>query len=265
MTSPTRHVAAAPAWVAGLLAGPERGASVVHRGADAVYVDVDGSVLGVLSAAATAVPCGLRTALPSLGGLAAGVDTARVGDGRVAFATTEVVVTRHVDASVPRLSPAAAALAAAALPTVAEPRVAHVRAELSGEALARLEAGDPAAVPALLGRGSGLTPVGDDVLAGWIATRVATGGPCSAVVAAVRDRARAATTGLSATLLDCAARGDVLPQFRRLLLELTRSEPGALTTAVDRLDDLVRVGHTSGAGMVLGTTLALVPLASRST
>ncbi|MGN6130014.1 MAG: DUF2877 domain-containing protein [Nocardioidaceae bacterium] len=261
MTSPTRHAAAAPAWVAALLAGPERVAPVVHRGADAVYVDVDGAALGVRSAAATAVPCGLRTTLPALGALADGCESARVGDGRVAFASAEVVVTRRVDASVPRLPAAAVAFAAAALPPVAEPLVAHVRAELSAEALALLAAGDPAAVPALLGRGSGLTPVGDDVLAGWIATGGATGAPSAPVVAAVREQAPAATTRLSATLLDCAVRGDVLPQFRRLLLELTREDPGTLTTAVDRL---VRVGHTSGAGMVLGTTLALVPLASRS-
>ncbi len=261
MTSPTRHVTAATGWVGGLLAGPVRSVPVVHRGSDAVYLDVDGSALGVLSSAATAVPCGLRTTLPVLGGIGTDADRALVGAGRVRFTADEFEVTRIIDASVPRLPAEAVAAAAAALPPVADPLVAHVRAELSPDALGLLAVGDPGAVPALLGRGSGLTPVGDDVLAGWIAATVAAGLTASPVAAAVQQQARVATTRLSATLLDCAVRGDVLPQFRRLLLELTRPHPRALASAVDRL---ARVGHTSGAGLVLGTTLALVPLASRS-
>ncbi len=261
MTTRTRHVAAAPAWVAALLAGPARTVPVVHRGADAVYLDVDGAALGVLSAGAVAVPCGLRTTLPVLGDLAATGDRAAVGDGRVSFPGADVVVTRLVDASVPRLDAAAVACGATTLPGLAEDRVSQVRDELGVEGLDALAAGDPAAVPVLLGRGSGLTPVGDDVLAGWVATCTAAGGRTGQVGTAVTAQAHAATTRLSATLLDCAARGDVLPQFRRLLLDLARADTEALADSVDRL---VRVGHTSGAGMALGTTLALRHLASRS-
>ncbi len=70
------------------------------------------------------------------------------------------------------------------------------------------------------------------------------------------------TTLLSATLLDCARRGDVVPEFRRLLVDLTGPDTAGLD---DSLTALLRVGHTSGAGLALGTLLALRHLASRST
>ena len=40
----------------------------------------------------------------------------------------------------------------------------------------------------LLGRGPGLTPLGDDVLAGWFAARHAAGLPDTTLAAAVRPR-----------------------------------------------------------------------------
>ena len=64
----------------------------------------------------------------------------------------------------------------------------------------------------LVGNGGGLTPLGDDVLCGWLAVLVATDRLTDDVTAAVRatlDR----TTLLSATLLDCALHGEVLPEF----------------------------------------------------
>ena len=64
----------------------------------------------------------------------------------------------------------------------------------------------------LVGRGDGLTPLGDDVLCGWLAARARRvarptrrrRGPCAAP---------RRTTLLSATLLDCALHGEVLPEF----------------------------------------------------
>ena len=103
----------------------------------------------------------------------------------------------------------------------------------------------------LVGRGPGLTPLGDDVLAGWIATRAALGRPDAAVIDAVRLRLRA-TTLLSATLLDCAIRGEVLPQLGAWLADPT----GAHTEA------LLAVGATSGAGLLTGAGLALTSLST---
>jgi hypothetical protein len=101
----------------------------------------------------------------------------------------------------------------------------------------------------LLGRGPGLTPLGDDVLAGWFAARVAAGHPDHVLAAAVRRRL-GVTTLLSATLLDCALQGEVLPQLAAWL-----SDPGPTTT-----DALLAVGATSGAGLLAGAGLALASI-----
>lgn len=268
MTADHRIPAAAPAWVRATVRGADRPARVVHRGSDAVYLDADGSCLGVLSAAAIAVPCGARTSLPRLPQDVTTADHARLGEGRIRLGRSDVVIARTVDAAVPRL-PARRLLAAAQLLNAAAlDRVGHVRAELPAEDLDALATGHPRAVSALLGRGSGLTPVGDDVLAGWLATMHAGNEPAdapvareNAVAAAVAREAHATTTLLSATLLDCARRGDVIPQFRTMLLSLADDRAGNVDESVEAL---LRVGHTSGAGMALGTLLALRHLASRS-
>jgi hypothetical protein len=243
---------------------------VVHRGADALYLDLEGSCLGVLSAAASAVPCALQTGLDRLPVELLVPDTAIVGEGRVLVGDHEVVVGRTVHTAVPRLDATAVGTAQARLEAAVGSRLDAVRAELPSKALAGLAEGRADAVPALLGRGSGLTPLGDDVLAGWVATHVAAGATgdgadrgdgAADVLDAVQEHAHAMTTLLSATLLDCAARGDVLPQYRRLLLDLVTSHGEGVGESVGTL---VRVGHTSGAGLTLGTVLALRHLAPRS-
>jgi hypothetical protein len=279
MRTHRRVVAAAPALVGELLAGPARTVPVLHSGADAVYLDLRGStpstapssaapdlaVLGVLSTAATAVPCGLQTTLPRLPADVAGATRAVLGDGRVLLGGTEAVVTRTVDATVPRVPAAAVVPAARVLAEVVGDRSAGVRAELPAEALAALAAGSAHCAPELLGRGSGLTPVGDDVLCGWLATAVATRELAGTALAdAVRRLAPAATTALSATLLGCATRGEVLPQFRRLVLDLADPAPDLDARVAVDVDALLRVGHTSGAGLLLGASIALHHLASRS-
>lgn len=263
MTTRTQVSAAAPAWVNALVGGPEQVARVVHRGSDAVYLDVDGSCVGVLSAAATAVPCAVRTGLPLLPADLLAGPTAVVGGGRIALGGTDVVVTRTLSTAVPRLPLAGVPSAAERLRSAVADRLRPARDELPATALDDLAAARPRAVRALLGRGSGLTPLGDDVLAGWIATTVAAeaaGGAVTAVRSEVALHARPLTTLLSATLLACAARGDVLPQFRTLLQDL--ADPAAHVGG--SVDQLLRVGHTSGAGLLLGTDLALRHLASRS-
>lgn len=240
---------------------------MLHRGDDAVYLAVDGDVLGVLSSTATAVPCALQTTLSRLPDELRLAAHAVVGEGRVVLGDTEVVPARRVDASVPRLPRAAVGRASRLLDLAVGDLLAPVRAELPERALTDLARGAADGVPDLLGRGSGLTPVGDDVLCGWLALDgAATAGESVAGAAgpvrdAVRRLAPAATTALSATLLACALRGDVLPQFRLLVLDLVDPR----TTDLDpRLQALLRVGHTSGAGLLLGATLALHHLASRS-
>jgi Protein of unknown function (DUF2877) len=116
-----------------------------------------------------------------------------------------------------------------------------------------LAAGDPGrAVAVLLGRGTGLTPAGDDLMAGALAALRALGSPAADDLGrAVREMAPVATTRLSAALLDAADLGAVVPEAAAVLRSLAGA--GGLDAATDRL---LAVGHTSGwhlaAGLVVG-------------
>ena len=217
--------------------GPRR---VLHASASAIYVDLDGWCLGLVSASATRVPCGLWSALPDLTRL--GRAEVRVEAGTLHVGGESVRITRLADVSVPtvgrdggRRSERATCLTSSA--------------GLSLPADGRLT---PAHLDRLLGRGPGLTPLGDDVLAGWFAARFAAGRPDHVLAAAVRRRL-AVTTLLSATLLDCALHGEVLPQLAAWL-----AEPTDTTT-----EALLAVGATSGAGLLVGAGLALTSITDR--
>jgi hypothetical protein len=183
-------------------------APVLHRGPDAVYVEVAGRCVGVVGTLATAVPCALRSTLETL----PEVVTASVRGGVLHLGDDPVLVGRLVDVQVPRL------------PLAGRP-------------------GD-VDVPALVGRGDGLTPYGDDVLCGWLAVTRGAGIGTPDVDEQVRSLA-ATTTLLSATLLECAMAGEVVPEFAAWL---------AGTGPVEAVE---RIGHSSGRGLVEGARLAL--------
>ena len=244
--SPLVPGAATPRLRAWLSRSTLRG-TVVHAGRDAVYAEVGGRCVGLLARSAVSVPCGVRTTLPSL--MARAGDRVELhGGGLLTVAGCAVEVRRTVPVRVVRFRDRARAQSA--LRRHLLPRIGPVLAELDEDALFALAAGDPAAVPALLGRGSGLTPLGDDVLSGWLA---ATPG-ASHVSTEVARLAPHRTTALSTALLDCARHGETVPQFGRLARALDL-EPSAHRSA---LEDLLAVGHTSGAGLALGCLLALV-------
>ncbi len=173
-----------------------------------MYVEVAGRCVGVVGTRATAVPCALRSTLDFL----PDVVTASVRDGLLHLGDQPVVIGRLVDVSVPRLP----------------------------------MSGTPGAVDvaALVGRGDGLTPYGDDVLCGWLAVTRGAGIQTPEVDAQVRSLA-ATTTLLSATLMECAMAGEVVPEFAAWL---------AGTGLVDAVE---RIGHSSGRGLVEGARLAM--------
>jgi hypothetical protein len=257
-TDPSVHprhvVGSASISVLGQLAGPRRVATVLHAGADAVYLDVAGACVAVLSARAVRVPCGVRTALTTLPDVSPGEEVVVV-DGSVVLPGCEVLVTDIVDATVPVLTGAASVWGAERIEQQAESQLDATRGALPAEALARLAAADPRAVIPLLGLGGGLTPLGDDVLCGWLAAAVARRHPeLPAVRSEVALAAARRTTTLSATLLRCAARGEGVPEFRELLSAMPREDEPAVKQSVELLLD---VGETSGAGLLLGAVLAL--------
>lgn len=120
-------------------------------------------------------------------------------------------------------------------------------------AIAGLLAGDPRPACALLGEGPGLTPAGDDVVAGALAACALRGDAAALGAAqAILDRARVATTSLSAALLSCAAAGQVVPQAARFLASLCGRGDVAAT-----LSELREVGTTSGTALAFGIVAAL--------
>ena len=121
----------------------------------------------------------------------------------------------------------------------------HRLDQLAGQA-------DTTAVAGLLGRGPGLTPSGDDVLAGYLLAAGAFGLEIEQVRRAVAARAPQATSALSAQLLRHAARGEAVRELIELTATLTH--PDAMLTAVAAR--LLQVGHTSGAALAWGALLA---------
>ncbi|MGH3348832.1 MAG: DUF2877 domain-containing protein [Nocardioides sp.] len=231
-----------------LRAAPDGPAPILHRSSQAVYVEVDGWCVGVLAPAATRVPCGLRTAgVASLDGLVSGDRAAYVSGGTLHVGSSALSIGRVVGTYVPRIRREVVLQKAAPATVQATPP-----ATVAGFAASHLPEGrvDAPVADRLLGRGEGLTPLGDDVLAGWLALHRAAGVPTPEVDEVVRT-APVRTTLLSATLLDCARHGEVLPEYAGWLRALgTDQEPA-------RVRALHAVGATSGAGLHLGGTLAL--------
>jgi hypothetical protein len=163
--------------------------------------------------------------------------------------------------------PALAARGSAILRALGVARPAGVAGALSGGGvtrppraavaalLAALRSGDVAArrraALALLGRGPGLTPEGDDLLAGACLTAAATGDPV-----ALAPDLRTLTTPLSATLLELAAAG-AGPKPVHALLDLTGEGWRAA------LCELEGLGASSGRAIALGVGAAAAVLGAR--
>jgi Protein of unknown function (DUF2877) len=265
MSLPASIPASAPPRVQDLIrSAPDGPVPIVHAGPHAVYVALDGSditrCVGVLGREAARVPCGLRTRVRAFDSWRC--DSAYVAGGTLHVDHIPLEVGRVVAVQVPILgcetipcqtaSPATAAATPQAVVVGLVPqRVALATTPpLRAEVVGLVQRVAPATVGRLVGRGGGLTPLGDDVLCGWIATHRAARVPTPDVDGVVRAHLHR-TTLLSATLLDCAMQGEAIPELGRFLRAVgTAAEP-------DRAADLLGVGGSSGAGLLLGARLAL--------
>lgn len=245
-------VAAPPRVRDRLRAAPDGPVPVLHSGPRALYVAVGGWCVGVVTAGAARVPCALRAAVTDFGVvLPEGGRTAYLGDGTLHLDGRPLPIGRLEPTHVPRIG-AGGVPGKQADPVTVQ---ATPPATVAGFVADRLRDGriDAQVARDLIGRGPGLTPLGDDVLAGWLAMHRAAGVPTGDVDDVVREHA-ARTTLLSATLLDCAQHGEVLPEYAAWLRALGTAEEPA------RVRALHRVGATSGAGLHLGGRLALAGL-----
>ena len=257
--------AAGTARVRDLINGLARPADVLGRFATALYLRLaGGDVIALLGSDAVQLPIGLilptssrEFSLTHLSGPVA------VGSGSVHIGGWSCRVTQLISTQAP----------AALTP---DPHVCErLRRRLARYQSAQSDAGlpDPSSVDVyspevaadlvrrLLGVGSGLTPAGDDVLAGLLVGLWSFGQWAEPLRLAVLAGLPAGTTDLSAALLRCAARGESIPQVSQLLRTVSDSAwQGQLDHA---LHDLLRVGHTSGAALATGV-LAAAAIALRN-
>ncbi|HEX7189539.1 MAG TPA: DUF2877 domain-containing protein [Actinomycetes bacterium] len=227
---------AASTSVRDLLSGPPRAGRVVGVHPSCAYVLTGPQLVALESADGLGLPCAVRLgadrAAAPFGDVRRG-DPALVGDGTLTAGPLSARVARWW--SPPRV------------------RAGHSPARLG--LLAGLLEGLPAPVAAdlpaadLLGRGPGLTPAGDDVLAGWLLAvhhHEALRDP----LVAVFDDLAARTTSLSAALLREAAEGRGLPAAVAVADSVAgHGAEGDLRVAVAAL---LAVGHSSGLALAYG-------------
>ena len=223
---------AASLAVRDLLTGAQRSGRVVAVFPSCAYVELAGQLVAVEAAAGLRLPCAVVLAAGRRGvpfrDVASG-DAAEAFDGLLRLGGGLVVrVTRWWAAARPRGTVAAAG----------------VTADARWDAL----------VLGLLGLGPGLTPAGDDLLAGLLvglATRPDLRDP---LAAAVSRHAAQRTTWLSAELLRHASAGLAMPAVVAVADALAgHGDDAALTRSVPRL---LAVGHTSGTALARGLLLA---------
>jgi hypothetical protein len=244
-----------------LVVGPVRPAAVVATGPHASYLDVDGRLLAIVAAGGVRLPC---SAMLGPGGRPPAGPGLAVGGGGIHERGRPVAVAGswfdprvrvgHVE------------------PGAVERLAVEVRQRRSDDALLPAGAADrlavalggaglEATVAALVGRGSGLTPAGDDLLAGALAALRALGPAPAAdrLAAAVRRWTPGRTTRLSVALLEAADLGAVIPEAGAVLRAV--AQPASVERIGDALDELVAVGHTSGwhlaAGLAVGAARAV--------
>lgn len=113
----------------------------------------------------------------------------------------------------------------------------------------------PPVLGALIGLGPGLTPSGDDFLCGVMATLhyLDRGAVAWRLAEAVLPAAAAETNLISAAYLRCAAEGEASELLFRVLSSIATGGNGRLEAS---LDEIHRVGHTSGWDTLAGASAA---------
>ncbi|OUC88219.1 DUF2877 domain-containing protein [Streptosporangium minutum] len=260
-----------------LLESPRRPARVLAAFPYGIYLEVrtelEPQVIAVVTGSAVRLPNAMVVTDP-MPRVAVG-DEAYVGDGSIEVGRLSLRAHRWWNPA-PPLGPVDPARLAAALPRLAAlcDRSAR-RPGLEGNGAADLLAEGCAeasllrgvtAAEQLVGLGPGLTPSGDDMLAGVLVAlrHLGTAAGIGRAVwladwlaAAVTFDARGRTTPISAALLHCAARGEAGGEVLAVLRGLAGRQD--LEPALHRL---LQLGHTSGADLAWGLRIGLAAVVS---
>lgn len=266
---PLRAPAVASVALRQVLSKAEANAEVLGASAHAVWIRTGGDAVVVSTRDATRLPNGVEIATDAsadpFGSIAHG-DRVTLGPTSIAFDGLIVEVARWWDPrpALSRLSAAELSIAIDGLPS----SVGHVGSEDLRRALsAACAVGLCGAASALLGRGPGLTPEGDDFLAGALAAIRTLGTALGAdealeMLEACGDHlaraARVSTTTFSAALIRCAIRGEVAVPAGAFLRALSGRGDVESTHR-----NLRSVGHSSGPALAAGIVLGAQSLIER--
>ena len=268
-STPIRVSGVASTTLHGLVRGSGTEAEVLGTSSHAVWLLSGDEVAVVVTSDATRLPNGVQIGAPSTEQPFSAIEhgsIATVGNGRIMFDGLVVEAARWWDPrpALPPVKPEDLQEACRDLPREV-PDIDSSALRIGLEA--RSAGGILHAARSLLGQGPGLTPEGDDYLAGALAATRLLGEALGyerplALVAGVSvplaGLAEARTTTFSAALIRCALRGQVAEPAGALL----RALAGRGEVAGSHLG-LIRVGHTSGpalaAGIALGAQSLLAP------
>ncbi len=232
---------AAPTTRRQLLTGNHVAGRVVATFGTCAYADLGGELVAVETAGGLRLPCSvlLGPADDVLGGLRPGADVV-AGDGSLRLGRLTVRVARWWRPAAPR----------------GARRRAHAEAD-------RPPGRWDALAGSLLGLGPGLTPAGDDLLAGLLVGLAGRPDLRDPLADAVARLAPARTTWLSAELMRLAADGFAAPAVVAVADALAGHGPD--DALADALPALLAVGHTSGAALARGLLLAAETLSRHDT
>ena len=220
------------------------------------YVELGGEVVAVAPPRRPFGPLSLAVSELERVPLRAGVDVAvdrdalRIGGGAVSLERMRV---RGGPVSRSACGPGAGGVARAVVAALPSP------APALSPGLGALAAGDlDEAVAALAGLGRGLTPEGDDALAGYAAWRYAISAPV-----ALSPRAAGLASPVGLAYLRCAERGELPGAAARLVAACLAADAAAGLSA---LTELRRWGSTSGAAVAwgIGAAARYAAVSSRS-
>ena len=258
--------AAASIGVRHLLAGPRQYGLVLGASSNAAWLAAGGHVVALTKPGDFRLPNGVTVAEHAKTRCLQSGDRGVIGDGRLEIGSVNACVVRWWDPR-PRLDrESLPALTTRCL--LARRRVAQPTDEGLGRSLRRNDTDAVhRSVRALLGRGAGLTPEGDDILVGLLAGLRLLGaavehpgaGEMLAMIARVAiTEAPIRTTALSLALLRHAAAGEVADPVATFLKALTgRGDVGVATSSLQTM------GQTSGVATARGVLLAADYLAAR--
>lgn len=248
--------AAVAAGVLALIWGMPTAGVVLGSLSKAVIIEVDTChgprVISLLDRAAAGVPNGVR--IPGNTGFNAirPGDSALIGERKVEVGPLSLRMVRSWDSRVRPIRPDPERIARLGVATDAVQRgVGQYPIDRLHTALSTGRE-VPAAIDALVGLGQGLTPGGDDVIAGLLTALHAVGR--APLARRIGDRAlRNRTTTLSTDLLRLARDGHACLEALAVLRAM-QMPAGPVSDVFHRL---LSIGHTSGADLATGMTIGL--------